>query len=1218
MIKSIENKVVSSLSETFLPDYVNVDGRSIQEIMQLFTEYAKQIPFVNENKQHLGFWDEMYTEQTLFIWVDILCMDIDSFDTRKKTILEHWLLDGESKALALLDDVLETLRRLFTKAKNVNAPWVVDEITAVMGDDLFENVNRLKSELVKRKEGHEIMGLYSRHDWLFNETHSNIYKSSTYKKDLDKKNLFLVAINNAINCLYVLKKRLSSQEFNKMLGNGKHPAHIGLLYGFLKSYKLIQNRFNQLPKRHLDYYYKTILKLKPLSAQPDFTYLFVKLVPGLPFLKIKSEMPFIASQDENGNDIIYESTQEFNLSSAKIAELKTLLFNKSDVIIPLKNAKMVTGIYMDSILPAEVNNSVHNPKGWPLCGKPLLYEKHKALPDMGWAIGAPIFFLDSGDRQIKVSFEITNESLNAFYHLLFEMQKHTEDSECVSDNELLYHFSNNAFDLQISSSLGMFRIEQYVVSFPNITNKKHRLLNFQFTLSAKDPSWIPYNKIIHGTKFAASLPILSINLKQETVYYPYSFLNKLNIESLNIDVNVTNFKKPIIYNKHGIVDSSSPFPILGMNPLKGNMFYLGAKEWQYKKITSLDIKINWLDLPNPNLTEYYKNYANQPITNDCFDVSLNDTTTNVSLGSLFTVDEEDNINTTTVFKNITINKLPDKKEIIEAETLSPSQVPLSFVSVKLENPDIGFGSDIYQEEMALYGQRLIRDRKQKELAMSPQRPFIPMAKSVIINYQSKSRISFNNKSKVVQTQPFAFFHMHPYGVIKVADDKKIGVNTLLPEYDEKGNLFIGLENAVPLTELSIYMKLIPSNEPSKKQSSQNKSTKIQYLNGTYWKEIPSESIVNNSTFNFQESGTIRIILPEDIKSNHPLFDIKKNWLRLSFESDYISALGRCVYIKTNVVKVKRKLEKENPIITILNPLSISGLLRKNKSIQSLIQPFYSFNGRQQEEEERFYSRISNRLGHKNRMVRARDYKRMILERFPVINWIKVLTPSRYPETISPGKIIIIVIPKIKNMTDFSNYFVRKRTRIKAQKYVEKHCAPGLEIMVYPPNYETVEVRCSLKLKTTALMTFKKEISSIINKQIAPWLFNYKTEYKQVSTKFSVGNLINKINQHPNVEEVYTCQVIRISNTKKKCHYFDSVTDGEIIMPSDERSVLIPARTFEINQVGKSGEEEEKLSFGTMAIGKDLILMEHKQKNKELGLTKKRDQPEKRYLLSIKI
>ena len=289
MIKSIENKVVSSLSETFLPDYVNVDGRSIQEIMQLFTEYAKQIPFVNENKQHLGFWDEMYTEQTLFIWVDILCMDIDSFDTRKKTILEHWLLDGESKALALLDDVLETLRRLFTKAKNVNAPWVVDEITAVMGDDLFENVNRLKSELVKRKEGHEIMGLYSRHEWLFNETHSNIYKSSTYKKDLDKKNLFLVAINNAINCLYVLKKRLSSQEFNKMLGNGKHPAHIGLLYGFLKSYKLIQNRFNQLPKRHLDYYYKTILKLKPLSAQPDFTYLFVKLVPGLPFLKIKSE-----------------------------------------------------------------------------------------------------------------------------------------------------------------------------------------------------------------------------------------------------------------------------------------------------------------------------------------------------------------------------------------------------------------------------------------------------------------------------------------------------------------------------------------------------------------------------------------------------------------------------------------------------------------------------------------------------------------------------------------------------------------------------------------------------------------------------------------------------------------------------------------------------------------------------------------------------------------
>ena len=58
--------------------------------------------------------------------------------------------------------------------------------------------------------------------------------------------------------------------------NNNHKAHIGLLFSFLKlfQYTQIDNSFSE---KHLDFYYKKILKQKLISTQPVNTYITIDM-----------------------------------------------------------------------------------------------------------------------------------------------------------------------------------------------------------------------------------------------------------------------------------------------------------------------------------------------------------------------------------------------------------------------------------------------------------------------------------------------------------------------------------------------------------------------------------------------------------------------------------------------------------------------------------------------------------------------------------------------------------------------------------------------------------------------------------------------------------------------------------------------------------------------------------------------------------------------------
>ncbi len=1215
MTEFMDNIDRPSTMETIQPEFLKVDNRSLQELLQEFAAYAKQIPFEDELGNTLGNWDEMYTGHMLFLWAEISCLDIATLDQRKMGILELWLLDGETRAMDFLLEVLDILRELYDKAGHVDAEWVMDEITAVIRDSLYDHV----SHILKHIEKTGRLDLHSWMDWAQSMqfvTSDQAVSGNTW----NKKNTFREAVNDGLNCLFILQNKIGGSEFEESLYSGEHPAHLGLLFGFLKSYQAIQMQLNKLPKRHIDFYYKTILKQSPLSPKPDLAHLFFTLVPGRQQAVIDKGVSFFAGLDADGDDMIFKTKAPVVLTSAKITELRTLLFDKNKDVRPLHRAAMITGAFMDIIPITSIDKTLENHKAWALCGEPQHYHEKKKLPEIGWAIASPIFNLSSGERTLELSFRMTKESIEKSPDMSKLSQDPENDLNNVSRDEMLNRFLNNALEIQITTKKGWLTVDDYAIIFTEIAGDKKKPFKINFSLSPQMPAWVPYNVSVHGPDFTTELPLIRFKLKQETVYYPYSLLKELKIEALDIKLIVNGFSDLIIYNKHGMVDTTNPFPILGMNPLMGNLFHIGAREWQHKNLTHLKCNINWMDLPKPNFETYYNSYGLHKITDASFKIALvQGSNAQKSPQNLFALDDGRLVGKT-VIKNDFVHKAVDQKKTNETALFDPKKVPTAFVGMELLAPEVGFGSAIYLEEMARYGQNIISKGKKKDVPLPPKKPFIPIAESIEVDYGSSHHIPFESISNILQTEPFDFFHIHPYGTTKEGNEKDIREKGLLPNYDAKGYLFIGLEQAKPFTEISIFLKLIPSEEPLREDI----KLSIEYLSGREWSDL-GEKVIENSTIAGQETGIIRLFLPRDLESNHPLFAKNKDWIRISVDSAALDALGKCVYINTNVAVVERTLKDGNQMTNSLPPLSISGLMTKKAFVQSVVQPFYSYGGAPKEKESRFYSRIANRLGHKNRMVRARDYERMILEKFPEVNWIKVLSASKYgnsrgDDRVDPGTIKLIVMPKIEISSDRSSYHVPKNTQLRIKEYVQAHCAPGLSISVESPNYEEIEVRCRLERKKEHLFIPYEEIATIIKKQIAPWLYDKKTRYQHLQRKFSVGNLVHALCQHSNVGAVSWCQVVHISNRGKGHEYFDSFTGTDIIRPTNGKAILIPAIEFKIYQSGEENANYGKLSIQNMDIDQTFILRADKgEKNQEVPshLAPKSKKYGKRYVLNLK-
>jgi hypothetical protein len=227
--------------------------------------------------------------------------------------------------------------------------------------------------------------------------------------------------------------------------------------------------------------------------------------------------------------------------------------------------------------------------------------------------------------------------------------------------------------------------------------------------------------------------------------------------------------------------------------------------------------------------------------------------------------------------------------------------------------------------------------------------------------------------------------------------------------------------------------------------------------------------------------------------------------------------------------------------------TITKLAQPDSAVKSLAQPFPSFGGRGAEQSQAFFTRISERLRHKNRAIDLWDYERLILEAFPQIYKVKCLNHTCYEpgqatvegcdgttdacsggiyRELAPGHVTIVTIPSLQkqNLRDPLKPFTSLGLLEEIKAFLEERRSCFAQLHVKNPQFEEVRVRFSLRLHDGFDETFYPNLlKQAITRFLSPLAFAGGgmpsfggTIYKSV--------LINFVEEQPYVDYVTDFQL----------------------------------------------------------------------------------------------
>lgn len=441
-------------------------------------------------------------------------------------------------------------------------------------------------------------------------------------------------------------------------------------------------------------------------------------------------------------------------------------------------------------------------------------------------------------------------------------------------------------------------------------------------------------------------------------------------------------------------------------------------------------------------------------------------------------------------------------------------------------------------------------------------------------------------------------HVGVFGNEAIYPGNGVSDFSLLPVFNEAGHLYIGFDQLKPREELSLLFQL--EDKYFTDTTTDLPPLHWHYLADNKWHPFDGMCLLSDNTNNLSRSGIVKIRVPAGINTNNSILQPGTWWIRISTPS-HECITPRVIGIFPNVVTAERVLQGiGNSLESVLSipPLTIKNTKRDIRTIQAIWQLFPSFGGRKRESESKFYTRVSERLRHKQRPVTALDIAQVLLEAFPEILIVKCITapPGARDEDAS-----IVVVPRQSD----SGLFISAEPKVdldtlcRIKAFMQQHISPFVRLSIRNPVYESVKVVCSILFRDPSennLNSHLQQLQLDIQKFLCPWLFDPSSHLKIGSVLYK-SELLNYINRQPYVEYITGFSLVHFYYTKDEdtgvltAFATDTATgDLQEIRPSLPQSVLIPSKEHLIT-VLRSAEYKtpQPLGIDALKISCELII-----------------------------
>ncbi len=788
--------------EALAPDYVKVDERSPQELLQLLTHLSSQFNYYDFQNRINGNWEEFFHADLVVMLITAGALDFSPFEaaflriredlhnaTGDDTLFEH------TRALFLLlyrlgMVLMDTLRKLQQSDKSYRIWSYLEQVMDTLEDDMIR-LHRFEYQVIQlfprqiALHGHRLRPLEMTQ--ALRQLYTRAFENPGEGTEVFEGFFSLNAIYDTLRSKFYQITSSAPYYLKNELKDMQHSPHMGLILTFIELYGHLQQLINHLPKRHLDFYYRQVLGLEPLKAMPDRVHLFLEAAPLAHTFTIEKGQLLLATTPTRKEPLLYTLLDNVKVHNVKIMSLHTLFVSDYLQITAPPGARDIREaqayLAVHPVIPAadyEKESTVITP--WPVLGEDQhdLSASRRTMmdTDMGFIIGSPVMYLHDGNRKFHIKLFFEQDSFAAFAEYVRNFVAVTGRNESVLLSQLL----SGAFLLYYTTEKGWDPINYFSVN-SNIDSNTDHCIDISFVLDARDKGWSNFDSKVHGDGITSALPLLKVLLNNASFHHPYSFLRGLLLERVHVKVNVTGHKYFKLQNNIGPLNQDQSFLIFGPQPYVGA--YLDIKNSNiFNRFTQdFTIQLEWLNLPRDinGFNAYYEAYE-AGLENTAFKVGISSLEngrysperSKQQLLPLFNtvLDREGNsyLSDITVLRDVDFDKLSFTNDMLMNAEWVPDVSIFREGGVRLElaAPAEAFGHRLFGQvfpEVVMYNaQKGWLPRKKK---LVPNMPYSPMLQSISISYTLEHMEALRIVQDEADGDGLDVFHAMPSGNRKI-------------------------------------------------------------------------------------------------------------------------------------------------------------------------------------------------------------------------------------------------------------------------------------------------------------------------------------------------------------------------------------------------------------------------------------------------------------------
>ncbi|QDA61593.1 baseplate J/gp47 family protein [Hymenobacter jejuensis] len=920
-----------------------------------------------------------------------------------------------------------------------------------------------------------------------------------------------------------------------------HAPHYALFLAFLRLREYARHEANTLTQRHLDFYYRDILRLREKPAQPAHAHLLLELAKHVDSYLIGQDELFKAGKDDLGKEAFFANDRDFVANQALVTSLKTIYRHGKEPVGTDANAdKQIGRLYASAVANSDdgLGAELTSPdKSWhPFFNKIYvdgkLAEIKMPAAEIGFAIASHYLWMAEGTRTITVDFTVTAGTFPA-----------------LSDKIICLLTTEKGW---LEKPATMFATESGV-------------LRLVVELSGADPPVTPYSADTHGYTFATNLPILLVKLRhQNSDNYIYPLFQDTVVQKIDLKVKVAGLKTLAVSNDFGPVDTSKPFQPFGPSPVAGNAVIIGSKEAFQKNLTSASLDVAWLTTPAaypsgtvPNITIDFLQAGNWQASGI---VAIA-----VTSGTF-------------IFSNKLDSSVVDAPDLEEDDFYNTASRH-GFARLKLA---AGFGQSQYQTDLLKYL------RKDTGAGDPGNPPVGPSINALSLNYEAAQTILLNSVDKAAFAKRQALFlHVAPFGQAEqhplLNSAHKV---YLVPQFDfqrdnakqeSEAEFYIGLSALQPPQNVALLFQVADGTADPLAQKPEP-HVHWSYLRDNEWITFPQND-VEDQTDELLNSGIVTFAVPRDATATNTLLPTEMHWIRAAV-SEKSEAVCRLISVAAQALRATFTDRDNDPAFPakVLPTGTISKLDQPVAAVKSITQPFATFGGRGREASDAFYTRISERLRHKDRAIALWDYEHLVLEAFPQIYKAKCINHLHYEpndsgtgiyKELAPGHVTVVTLPDLQtqNLRDPLRPYTSLGLLQEIADFLQKRISCFVKLHVKNPQFEEVAVSFKVRFYDGFDEAFyTKKLQESITRFLSPWAFpGSGSRGPSFGGKIYKSVLINFVEEQPYVDYVTDFQLF---------HDVTGTADREEVEGSRAVSILVsvPAKKHLIQVINPAEEE----------------------------------------------